>query len=250
MRDERDAFREPIRDPHDASLRSEAREQWRETQPVPVPERVEAATFSAPESVASASMPVSELELDLDVIRRELQPGEMLLWNGSGSHFRMGWGSVPVVIFGMMFFGFAVFWTVMAFGGMSRAASGGGMPSFLRFLCPLWGVPFMLVGLGVMTSPVWAKLKARKTLYALTNRRAIIFEKAMFGSSRQVHSYDPRALGAMTRVDRSDGSGDLVFEEKITGRGKGGHAITKKVGFIGVPDVRGVERAVRDALLN
>jgi hypothetical protein len=237
MRDQRETFRDAIRNPSDRNLSDSrtAPSQPVETQPLTLASE---PTFAVPDVVAS--------DLDEDVIRRELQPGEVMLWNGRGTHFRMGVTAIPAVLFGTFFAGFAIFWIAMAtvMGGKQGGAIG-----IFQIIFPLFGVPFLLVGLGVMASPFWAKRRAKNTLYALTNRRAIILEAAWFGSSRTVHSYEPSGLGAMTRVEHQDRSGDLVFERKITGTQKNGRPITKKVGFIGVPNVREVETAVRDALL-
>jgi hypothetical protein len=41
-------------------------------------------------------------------------------------------------------------------------------------LFPLFGVPFVLIGLGMLAAPYWMRRKAQNTVYALTDKRALI----------------------------------------------------------------------------
>jgi hypothetical protein len=88
---------------------------------------------------------------------------------------------------------------------------------------------------------------ARKTVYALTDRRAIVFEPQLFRTV-QVRSYTAAGLGAMSRVERGDGSGDLVFEEYTT-RGSNNTTTTTRRGFLAIANVHQVEGLIRKTLL-
>lgn len=114
---------------------------------------------------------------------------------------------------------------------------------------PLFGVPFALVGLGLMLSPVWLRRKLKRTGYALTNRRALLIEGGLFGS-RLVKSYAPEDLSDLERVERANGSGDLVFERVATRvqSDDGRRVRTAPRGFLAIPDVRDVERLLRETL--
>jgi hypothetical protein len=108
------------------------------------------------------------------------------------------------------------------------------------------------VGLGMLGSPFWMWRRARRTCYALTERRAILWEPGWFGSV-DVRSYGPDDLGKTHRVQRRDGGGDLVFEEVVTlHRRHDGHrsANVRRHGFLGVDDVRDVEQRLRRTLLS
>ena len=66
----------------------------------------------------------------------------------------------------------------MASGGLWGLFDGGmdfprdQMPFQLISICfPLFGLPFVLIGLGMLTAPHWAKRKALRTAYAVTDRR-------------------------------------------------------------------------------
>jgi hypothetical protein len=44
---------------------------------------------------------------------------------------------------------------------------------------PLWGLMFVLFGLSMLLSPLWAAWTAGSVYYVVTERRAIIFEKKL-----------------------------------------------------------------------
>jgi hypothetical protein len=170
----------------------------------------------------------------------ELESGERLLWSGQPDPRRSMIRSIPIVLFGIPWTAFAVFWTA--------GAAGFTLPDFdkpaelIFVLFPLFGVPFILVGLGMLTSPYWAYRKAQKTLYAVTDRRVLI---ASFGRSKKVESYFEQDIGDISRTERADGSGDIIFRtEEYTNRR--GSQRTKAIGFWAVANVRQVERVMLD----
>jgi hypothetical protein len=187
---------------------------------------------------------------DLDaLVQAELVTGERLLWVGQPLPRRYLLFSIPIVLFAIPWTGFAVFWVLtasgMLFGGMGNNAPGPG--GF--FACfPLFGLPFILIGLGLFSSPYWLLRKARRTCYALTDRRAIIWEPGVF-SSISVRSYGPDQLKRIRRNQRADGTGDLIFEEMATYDNEGHRSISSR-GFMAIPQVRDIEELLRKALLS
>ena len=113
-------------------------------------------------------------------------------------------------------------------------------------LSPLWGVPFICIGLGMLTAPYWAARAARRTIYAITDRRAIAWQAKGWGKV-EVHNFQPERLTSMTRTQRPDGGGDLVFEQFEERKGSG--TTTVKRGFMAVQRVQGVEDVIRETLL-
>jgi hypothetical protein len=104
----------------------------------------------------------------------------------------------------------------------------------------------------MLSSPYWYRRKANRTCYALTDRRAILFEASVFGSV-EVRSYRPQALSKMIRREDADGTGDLIFEEPI--RVQNGTRTRSAVGalghgFLGIDNVREIEELVKKALLS
>lgn len=192
----------------------------------------------------------SSLPDELDArVRSELDHGEQLLWVGQPDPRRFARVALPIVFFGIPWTAFSIFWTVMAFIGVG---GGQGAGPGIGWFFPLFGVPFVLIGLGMLSSPFWLRRKAKRTCYALTNRRAILWEARLFGSM-EVRSYRPEHLTKIVRRDYAHGSGDLVFEEPMSVQGTSHRdtvAMTHGHGFIGVNNVREIEELLRKALLS
>jgi hypothetical protein len=189
----------------------------------------------------------------LDRVGSELGDGERLIWAEQPRVGRYVRQSVPIVLFGMAFTAFALFWIsaawAMLFGipGSGPNLEGPGLP-FSLF--PYFGVPFVLVGLGMLSSPFWYWRQAKRTCYALTSQRAMVWQAGMFGSLT-VRSYGAEALGKIVRTEHPDGSGDLVLEQIVEeGTDSEGHRTTRIVrhGFIAISNVKQVEELVRQTL--
>lgn len=126
------------------------------------------------------------LELE-QLVRSELKPGEELRWTGSPDPKRM---MIPS-IFG---FGFGVVWTAfnvnfiwMWHSGPRDVNGPAGLFGFHGILSELSFVPFILIGLAALLSPVWMYRKAKRT------------------------------IDNIERKERSDGSGDLTFARAASG---------------------------------
>ncbi len=171
-------------------------------------------------------------------VESELQSGERILWMDQPLPGRLARSSLGLVLFGIPWTAFAIFWVAMATVGVSKSNAPGAF-----WLFPLFGVPFVLVGLGMLSSPYWMRRSALRCAYVLTDRRAIIFQ-AGWRESISVRSFEPAALRDLNRTQHSDGSGDLVFTEDWR-RGSKGRQYRTKVGFIAVRDVKTVEQMVR-----
>jgi hypothetical protein len=173
-------------------------------------------------------------------INRQLDPGEGLLWSGAPKPGRMALSTLPVSAFSIPFTAFAVFWIWSAYSMTSRSPS----PGAPWNLFPLFGVPFLLIGLGMMTAPLWAYLGAGRMLYAVTSKRALIVIRLF---STTVKSYVHSEIHDLQRVERADGSGDLYFANRDVVTQRGG-IVRQRVGFLGIPDVRSVEQLIRSRL--
>jgi hypothetical protein len=180
------------------------------------------------------------LQAELD---RELASGERVLWAGQPSPKRYTRGSWGLVLFGIPWTAFAVFWTTMAFVGTRAIPGNNAMASGFRWFFPLFGVPFILIGLGMLSAPWWGRRKAAGVFYAITDRRALISEPGWRGA-RTVKSFAAGDLQSIERTENADGSGDLVFSRR-SWRDSDGDRRTSAVGFAGVPRVREVEEQLR-----
>ena len=162
----------------------------------------------------------------------QLEPGERLLWHGKPDPKRGLLATIPLVLFAIPWTAFALFWTAAASGLWFDDAKPGPMSLF-----GLFGVPFILVGLGMLTSPYWLYKKAKQTVYALTNRRAMIITGA---STKKIQSFTGNDMGAIERTERSNGTGDVNFATMV------GKKSDVTVGFMGIADARRVERLMLD----
>jgi hypothetical protein len=188
-------------------------------------------------------------------VESELAEGERLVWVGQPLPGLYRRRSIPLVFIGIFFLGFSLLWLALTGGvalvaggaaGQADPAAGVGVGGFMGCFA-LFGLLPLAMGIGMVTSPLWMGSMARKTVYALTDRRAIIFEPQLFRTV-QVRSYTAAGLGAMSRVERGDGSGDLVFEEYTT-RGSNNTTSTTRRGFLAIANVHQVEGLVRKTLL-
>src|SRR5262245_61971419 len=137
------------------------------------------------------------------LVQTELLPGEGLRWVEQPVPMRLAFAALPMVLFAIPWTAFALFWM---WGAAQGTCEG---PGPMR-LFPLFGLPFVAIGLGLFTSPFWLMRNARRTAYVVTDRRAIVLA-ARFGGAVSVRSFEPEKLGDLRREQRADGSGDLVF---------------------------------------
>jgi hypothetical protein len=188
----------------------------------------------------------SNLPPELDArVRGELQRDEQLLWVGQPLPARFARGGCLLALFGVPFTAFALIW-IAATTFMAGSVSG-----FLSCFA-LFGLPFLIIGLGMLGSPFWLRQRAKRTCYALTGRRAIVWNAGWWGSV-EIRSYEPGQLTRIRRVEYPDGCGDLVFEEIATvGADCDGDrtTTTRRYGFMAIQRVHEVEELLRKVLLS
>jgi hypothetical protein len=143
-------------------------------------------------------------------VQPELEAGEQLLWAGQPKPSRLAFKSLGTFIFGIIWTAFCVNSAMSSinFGSVKEA---GGMSGFDVFFLLFQGL-FILIGLGMLASPLWVYLKAMRTYYAVTNKRILIVQA---GRSRTVQSYSQGDIGDIVRTEGPDKSGDLTFAQKV-----------------------------------
>jgi hypothetical protein len=172
----------------------------------------------------------------------ELQSGESLYWTGTANPARAALSALPASLFGIPFAGFALFWISQAYhatSAMSKSSHNAFVSGFRVF--PLFGLPFLIVGLGIVLAPLWAFLKGSSTVYAVTNQRVMVITG---NGTRSVKSYTPVDILAVQHRERPDGSGDiLIMTNGIT---RTGNNMTSQVqiSLCGVPNVKQVAQQV------
>jgi hypothetical protein len=174
-----------------------------------------------------------------DAAQRELEPGENLLWTGRPDAGRMARQATLIWFVGVP-------WTVSSLwmwstSGFGKATDQPGPGLFFR----LFDLPFVLIGFGMLSAPYWAYRKGLNTVYAVTNKRVFILTA---GKRWHVESYVPTSGSDFERTETANGSGDLIFLRRSR-LDSDGDRVTNKVGFYGIPEVRRVERLLRDNFL-
>ncbi len=170
-------------------------------------------------------------------VRRELEAGESIRWMEQPIPRLFAPATIGAVLFAIPWTAFAVFWMFGASGFKMPNFSEGGFAFF-----PLFGVPFVLIGFGMLSSPLWAYRKALKTVYAITNRRAIAFEG---GWTTTVRSFRPDQLKNVYRKERRNGVGDVILGQRVWTDSDNDRR-SMDMGFMNVRDAKRVERLIQE----
>jgi hypothetical protein len=177
-------------------------------------------------------------QLDAEV-RRELEPGEVIRWIEQPIPRYFTPKAKGFFLFGIPWTAFAIFWTFGA-AGFKIPDFSEGMQGFEFF--PLFGLPFILIGLGMLSTPLWAYRKALRTMYVITDRRAITFDG---GRSMTIRSYPPPKLQDVYRKEKRDGTGDVIISIRAW-RDSDGDRQSEELGFLRVRDAKNVERMLKE----
>ena len=194
-------------------------------------------TPSAPHHPTPGEMPVPPPLLA--ALEAALAPGERLVWSGQpqpNRYRRRSWMALGV---GIPWTAFSLIWTTLAFVSVQEMPAGN--PH--RWLFPLFGVSFLLIGLALLSSPWRGRRKAVRVLYAITDRRALIFEPNWRGG-RRTQSIERAAMESPERMENPDGSGDLFFSWQVWRDSEGDERVTP-IGFVGVPRLYEAETHLR-----
>ena len=161
------------------------------------------------------------------IVTQQLRRGEKSVWTERPAPLARARSRLMIFLFGIPFFAFAVSWTISA--GQSGDA-----------IFPLFGIPFMVIGAGLLLSPVWSYWEAKNWLiYAITDQRILIIRTF---PRHKVESFEPDDITKLERTTKPDGSGNVIFAEEER-RGKNGTYMVPR-GFYGVPEAMRVEDAV------
>ncbi len=184
-----------------------------------------------------------------DAIQSLLEPDERVLWQGKPDRGAYVWQQYPLFIFGLFWFGFAIFWNVGVWRSVPLHGNGGG-----GYVFRLFGLPFLVIGLyitfGQLVHRAWEWPRVN---YVLTNRRMLV-TSGLF-SRRQSSLY----LDTISSVDlqesfldRRRGTSSLaVASPNVTysssGPGRRGYAYPRVSGFLAARDGGEVLRLTQQA---
>jgi len=145
-----------------------------------------------------------------EVIHGYLNSGEKLLWSGQPlKGFRLQAKDAFLIPFSIFWCSFAVFWELMALGILFRKSSFGGSPSLVSGIFPLFGLPFVVIGLYLLFGRfIVDALRRKKTYYGVTEKRILII---VGSGSQKVKSFDLKSLTNVSMIKKRDGSGTITF---------------------------------------
>lgn len=165
------------------------------------------------------------------LVDAELRPGERVVWFGQPIPWMFARRYVGVFLFGIFWLALLVF---LAWDFLDGDVKGSALLPVLGFL-----VPFTLAGVAMLSSPFWMRRKARRTVYLITNQRAMLFDPSLWGSMT-IRTFEPARLLNLRRVQHANGAGDLIFERIWTKDSDGMNQSTDH-GFLAIDDVKTVE---------
>ncbi|KWV90819.1 hypothetical protein [Erythrobacter sp. YT30] len=186
---------------------------------------------------ASSSHGSTRNRLDL-ALSRELEADEKVIWRGM-QLARIDPKAFAIYLFAVPWTAFALFWTAMAFAGVSGAGEDTGA-GLLAYAFPLFGTPFIAVGVGMLAFPFLPLWERGKVLYAITNKRIL---KLRLGRELSVKAVPRERVGAIERNEVRDGSGSIKLPVSI-GRDSDGDKTTEHFELGLVADVMGAHRAI------
>lgn len=168
-------------------------------------------------------------------VEREIRRGETVRFVETPQPRFFTSASTPAFLFAIPWTAFALFWMA--------GAAGFKVPNFNKGfdLFPLFGVPFVLIGMAMLSTPYWAYRNAFRSVYVITDQRAITF---VGGFRTTIRSFAPEHLQAIYRTERSDGSGDVIIGSNWK-RDSDGDAHATHYGFLGVVDAKATEDRLR-----
>ena len=175
-----------------------------------------------------------------DAVTKEFQ-GEAILWAGRPSAMRTFLVSTLIWLFAIPWTAFALGWEWMALGGwLSGKPPPSGSHLIFGIVFPLFGLPFVLVGLGMMATPFLAWRWARRTVHVIGDKRLVTMT---VGRKLKVKTYPTASITRLERTERRNGSGTLKVIMGTHRDSDGDKTETTEV-FYGIDDVAKVERLI------
>jgi hypothetical protein len=192
-------------------------------------------------------------EEQAEAIRNQLESKERILWAGKPVPKIFVWRAAPFGCGTLVCWGAAIA-TFVTLSGQRD------VPGVMKYLMP---IGIFLLGFVFLLAPLFASKRAARTFYALTNKRALVWEGGwLFGNSFE--EYGPARLSGMKKQTSwiMKGAGDLVFKEEIhvttttnrdsRGRYAGTSTSVRVVqhGFLGIADVNEIEKLIRREIID
>lgn len=156
-----------------------------------------------------------------DQLERELSPDELILW-----------ADEPTPIVAKNFLLLGIFFAFLIFSSIIKPFNAASASLFAALI--------------VFAIFLWSQIQFKKTLYIITNKRALIIKR---NKTFTIRSYPPHLLQFIYLTEKKLGIGDLIFEENISVRPNNTPKV-QQFGFVNVRKVRLVEQMLRSLAKN
>lgn len=171
-----------------------------------------------------------------EIVQREIDHDERVVWSAMPKPKYFSGPALGAFLFAIPWTAFSVFWMA--------GAAGFKVPQFNNGadLFPLFGIPFFLVGIGMLSSPLWSYRRSLKTVYLITDRRAVTIDGGM---SYTIRSYTGDKLTDIFRREHKDGTGDVIISRN-SWRDSEGDRQLQELGFLRIKDAKSVESMLKE----
>lgn len=172
-------------------------------------------------------------------LQAEMAPGERTLWSGFPDARRLK-AEFVIWAFAIPWTVFSCVWTGLAASSWMVRMPRTEMEWGFGIAFPLFGFPFILVGVWMLNQPFASRAKARRTIYGLTERRLI---RVIDGKQRKVESVRIAQMGPIDCSISRDGWGTLSIQ---TGShiDSEGDRVTDRFVAAGIPEADKLHRMI------
>lgn len=185
-------------------------------------------------------------------LRSVLEPGERVLWKGRPT-VSVDYKAFFIWLFAIPWTAFSMFWVVMTWRLSQTSAPDEGGMLIAAKLFPLFGVPFVIVGLVMMVSPFLAMTVPGRTLNAVTDRRIL---RVVGGWKASLRVIPGEWVKGIDHKAKFDGTGTLIisYEEPDDQKGRRAHHAEREgvqmMTIRHLPSIRSAVRAAEEMRLN
>ena len=177
----------------------------------------------------------------LALVDAELNDREKIQWIDQPIPVFFSVGAVAIILFAITWTAFSIFWMCGAsgvfdlnkgqfeFNGLERE----------RLIFAAFGIPFLLIGLVMLSTPWWGRRSMKRTIYVITDLRAIIFQGTPFAHG--ITSFYPADITHLYRKQKANGMGDICLCKKHFESGN-----SSDEGFENIRNVQEVEQLIRE----
>jgi hypothetical protein len=180
------------------------------------------------------------------LVKPELQPGESLLWASMGRERPPGFIPAPVrsSAFAVLSLGTSAGAAYLMFGPLRlRFERVDGLVTGIGLIAFVAGLISAFVAFCTLLDKWWPRGRIPGKVYALTDRRAIIWVPIRGSQAVEVHTYTRGSVRSIHRLEYPDGSGSVRFDYPTDEFQRG------PSGFEEIADVRRVEVLARGTLI-